>query len=355
MFEIYKRPDHTEIIKNIVMDWAGFGLPQANLAKINCKIISPRKQGFNSLMTFMFYCNGEPLVVVKTSRYSESKIAVESLQNEALTLKNLAQADGLKDKVPHLYIYAPIAGVPTMITAAAKGKMLNEILDEEEDPSKLDALLTLGVQPAVLFAGVKGQGSGSLDQNFVDRHIGQPLKLVGEYYPQYIEMIERSVQNVLSAAELKGDTFNRCLAHNDFNPWNILLSADEKLTVIDWEDASFGGLPFMDFFNYYIVAHRILFIGENLYAKSRTADQKKQRTDVLVKNYRKNLEEYCKKTRIPTKTADLLFAVFASNISAFFLDEKRRSVSYSESWVSMLLDLSVSDCFEEFVKKLSGI
>ena len=355
LFEIYTRPDHTEIIKNIVMDWDGLGLPDIDLTKINCRIVSPRKQGFNSLMTFIFYCNEEPLIVVKAPRYNESKIAVDSLRNEAETLKSLSKNYGLKDIIPHLYLYSPVTGVPTLITGAAKGKMFNEVIDEEEDPARLDALLTRGAQLASVFAQIKGHGFLPVDEAFIEKNLRTPLKLVAEYYPQYIDMIERSVETVLSVSPLDEKPVYKYLMHNDFNPWNVVFSADNKMTIIDWEDASFEGLPFMDLFNYYSVAHRILFVGENAYSKSRSSDQKKLRINVLLDNYKKNLEEYCKKTGISVKMADLFFLVFAANISAFFVDEKRRSISYADSWVSMLFDVTIPGCFENFVKRLSVI
>ncbi|MEK7375606.1 MAG: aminoglycoside phosphotransferase family protein [Candidatus Margulisiibacteriota bacterium] len=355
MFEIYKRPDHTEIIKSIMMDWTGLGLPDIDLTKLNCKIISPRKQGFNSLMTFMMYYNKEPLIVIKTPKFSESKIAIDSLQNEAQTLKTLANAATLKDNVPHLYNYSPIAGLPTMITAAAKGKMFNQVIDEEEHPSGLDAFLTRGAQLCSSFAKVNSGSSFVIDDHFIENSVKKPLMLVGEYFPQYVDMIEHSVEQVLSAAPADTISVKRCLLHNDFNPWNIILSGDNKMTVIDWEDASFEGLPLLDLYNYYTIAHRIMFKGENSYSSSRTREQKKLRTEVVLRNFNTNIEEYCAINGIPKRASDILFLAYAAKASEFFLVEKRRSITYAESWVSMLLDAAAPRCFENFVKKLAGV
>ena len=351
MFEIYKRPDHTEIIKNIIMNWGSLGLPDVDLTKLECKIATARKLGYNSLITFIMNLNGEPMLVIKCPRYSESSMAAESLKNEAEALKMLEGLPGLKDLVPRLFVFDFISGIPVLITDASKGRNFNELLDKEDDPDKLDGLLTAGIRPAAALAAVKGGSFVAIDDAFIHKYVRKPLASVCEYFPQYLEMIERSCEKVLTSAPKDAGQVHTCLVHNDFNPWNLLSSADGKLTVIDWEDASYDGLPLTDFFNYYIVAHRILYVGENLYAKSRNAEQKAKRTGILVNNYKNNLEQYCLTAGIQPRLADLLFMVFAAGISAFFVAEKRKSISYAESWVSMLLDLDPGNCFEKYLKR----
>gem|GEM_PF-5850065 len=354
MFEIYKRPQYPELIKHIMVNWVALGLPETDLTKLTCKIAAARKTGFNSLMTFIMSAGGKPLVVIKCPRYSESKPAEDSLKNEAKALKDLS-ATSLKDSAPPLYSFERINGLPVLVTGGVAGGPFNELLDRENDPEKLDSLLSLGIRPAFEIAGIKDGRSVEVDDTFIEDHIRKPLAAVCQYFPQHIEMIETFCNKVLARRPKSALHLKKCFVHNDFNPWNLLASEKDGVCVIDWEDALSSGLPLMDFFNYYIVAHRILFMGETPYSRSRTAEQKSKRAQVLLENYKRNLEIYCKASKVPAELEDLLFLVFAAEVSAFFVDEKRKSITYAESWVSMLLDLNASNCFENYIRKMSGL
>ncbi|MFA5097929.1 MAG: aminoglycoside phosphotransferase family protein [Candidatus Margulisiibacteriota bacterium] len=354
MFEIYKRPQYPELIKHIMMNWAALGLPETDLTKLTCKIAAARKSGFNSLMTFIMSAGGKPLVVIKCPRYGESKPAADSLKTEAKVLKALS-ATSLKDSAPPLYLFESINGLAVLVTGGVAGGPFNELLDRENDSEKLDSLLSLGIRPAFELAGIKDGRSVEVDDTFIEEHIRKPLAAVCEYFPQHIEMIEGTCSKVLALCPKSALHLKECFVHNDFNPWNLLGSDKDSVCVIDWEDAVYDGLPLMDFFNYYIVAHRILFMGETPYSRSRTAEQKTKRAQVLLENYKKNLGLYCKASNIPPELEDLLFLVFAAEISAFFVNEKRKSISYAESWVSILLNLKASNCFESYIRKMSGL
>ncbi|MGB9591146.1 MAG: hypothetical protein ACPL1K_01360, partial [Candidatus Kryptoniota bacterium] len=62
------------------------------------------------------------------------------------------------------------------------------------------------------------------------------------------------------------------------------------------------------------------------------------------------MDKYCKILNIQLELKDLFFVIFAVNASHFFLEEKRREIDYAKSWLSLLLDASLTNCFENHVK-----
>ena len=84
-----------------------------------------------------------------------------------------------------------------------------------------------------------------LDVEFLERQILTPVRLVaveidqsGEYQ-QWLKM---------ACGALAGTVVPLVTAHNDLTMWNLLLDADDRLGVVDWESAHEHDLPFVDFF-----------------------------------------------------------------------------------------------------------
>jgi aminoglycoside phosphotransferase (APT) family kinase protein len=69
-----------------------------------------------------------------------------------------------------------------------------------------------------------------------------------------IEQFERSFGRVVDPVMLREacdevtalGVLPRAFEQRDFSPWNILLSRNEELAVVDWESAEPDGLPVMD-------------------------------------------------------------------------------------------------------------
>ena len=51
---------------------------------------------------------------------------------------------------------------------------------------------------------------------------------------------------------------NQTIVHGDFAPWNIFLTRDKKLRVIDWEYSDLSGLPFYDLYFYKFQLKKLL-------------------------------------------------------------------------------------------------
>lgn len=63
---------------------------------------------------------------------------------------------------------------------------------------------------------------------------------------------------VRAASRLADTALEACVSHGDFAPWNLIASAPERLTGIDWESALLQGIPFLDAFHFGLVTGLLL-------------------------------------------------------------------------------------------------
>ncbi len=346
MFEIFPRLDYKKIVAGIFQNWDKLGLPPADINKLKVKLLPFRKMGLHSLLNFMVFSENQPLLVIKMPRYKEGKFAIEALKHEANILDYLKQKGILKGHIPQVYKLADFEGIPVLLTKAYHGEMLHHFLDKEEDLSKLDKLIMSGAELLPQLYSRSESKEQIIDEAFIEKYIKEPLKSVVEYYPKQISKIEEFLSSFFKDKNYLGMKYPRVCLHREFNPWNILKESDGNLIVLDWEDAAPEGLPFLDIYNYFTVCFRILFTGETKHSRNRNLDEKKKRTDVLLKNYSNFVGRYCESLNIQSDLKDFFFIIFAINATHFFIEEKRREINYGKSWLSLLLNASLSNCFE---------
>jgi hypothetical protein len=234
---------------------------------------------------------------------------------------------------------------------AYQGNMLHHLLNEEENMEKLEQIISNGAELILQLNNEPKKNEQIINEDFIKKHIHEPLKLIAEFYPQYINNIEQFLSEFLGKNDLLNLKYPCVFFHHEFNPWNILKEENGNLVILDWEDAMLKGLPLLDLYNYYTICYRILFFGETNGAKERTLEEKKRRVDLLLKNYTGFVEKYCKILNITPKLKDLFFIIFALNSTSFFIEEKRREIEYGKSWLSLLINNASVDCFENYIKK----
>ena len=349
-FEIFSYPDYKKIILQIVEDWENLGLPSIDKSKLNFKLLPFRKVGLHSLLNFMIFSEGELLLVIKMPRYKDGRLAFAALENEARMLEYLKKKKILTGHIPQVYKLLYLEDVPVLLLKAYHGEMLHHFLDKEEDLSKINELITGGAELLLQLYDKQESTPQTIDEEFIQKYIMNPLRLIAEYYPQHIVNIEKYLSTFFEGKGFLNMKYPSLCLHQEFNPWNILREPNGNLIVLDWEDATTEGLPLLDVYNYFEVCLRILFIGESKRSKERDPDQKKKRAEALLKSYSDFMDKYCKILNIQLELKDLFFVIFAVNASHFFLEEKRREIDYAKSWLSLLLDASLTNCFENHVK-----
>ncbi len=317
MLKIFSNPDYQAIIQKILLE------QKIDPNSIEIKILPFRKVGLHSLLNFLILKDGHPLFVIKLPRYTEGKYALEALKNEAKMLETL------KENVPEIIKYS----APALIIKYYDGEMLDSLLEKDK------SLLSLGISPLIDLHNKTKSKEKTIDQDFIEKHIIKPLRLIIEYYPREIVVIEKFINEFFKNNDFEGLKYPEVLSHQEYNPYNLLITKENKPIILDWEDAKSDGLPILDIFDYFIVSLRIMKI-----------DSK----DAILDSYKKFSEEYCKKLNISKKLLDLFFVVFSINKTHFFLEEKRREVEYGKSWLEIILNTSNKDCFESYINKLAS-
>ena len=351
MTESYKGTDYKKIISHILKNWENFNFLQIDKSKIKVRVLPFRRKGPHSLLNIMFFSGNRLLLVIKFPRYQEAKLAYAAIENEARILKYLDQNKILLNHIPQVYTVMNIDGIPVLCFKAYAGDMLHQLLDKEDNLEKLDELISSGARLIPQLYIQSKSNVKTIDDAFMQKHVTDPLKLIAEHFPQEISTIKKPLDALIADKGLTNIKYSEACLHQDLNPWNILKEINGNLILFDWEDAAENGLPFMDVYNYYTICFRILFGGESEHAQKRSAEEKKKRADVLLKNFSRFIEKYCQNLNIPLKLKDFFFILFAIQTTHFFLQEKRREVNYSKSWLSLLLNISPADCFEESIKR----
>lgn len=313
MLKIFSNPDYQSLIEKILKD------QKIDSNNIEIKILPFRKVGLHSLLNFLIIKDKQLLFVVKIPRYIEGKYAYEGLKKEAKLFSGVIK------------FYA-IDKIPALVSKYYDGEMLDSLLEKDI------SLLSLGLSPLLDLHNKTKSKEKTIDQDFIENHIIRPLRLIVEYYPKEIVIIEKFINEFFKNNDFMGLKYPEVLSHQEYNPYNILITKNNKPIILDWEDAKPNGLPILDIFDYLIVSLRILKISSK---------------DTILNVYSKFKEEYCKALNINNKLFDLFFVVFSINKTHFFLEEKRREVDYAKSWLEILLNTTTKDCFENYLKKLS--
>ncbi|MFH1683431.1 MAG: phosphotransferase [Candidatus Margulisiibacteriota bacterium] len=346
----FTQADHKKIIAQILQKWEQLELPPVEKGKFGFKLLPFRRGGQHSLINFMILSQNQPVLVVKVPRFKEGDLAFVAIENEARMLQYLSEQNILSGHAPKQDKLLRIENVPVLLTKAYQGQMLHSILDQEEDLIKLQEHLLSGAELLVLMQNKKQKKEITVDKDFINNYILEPLKLITKHYPQHIKKIESLITAALENKNIAGAKLPLVCFHREFNPWNILKEANGNLIVFDWEDAATEGLPLLDLYNYFIVSFRILIAGETEIAKKRVVAEKKKRLEALLDTYRQAVDKYCKTLKVAPELKDFLFLIFAINATSFFLEEKRQEIDYSRHWLSLLLNFSAPNCFENQIK-----
>ncbi|MFA5034750.1 MAG: hypothetical protein WC500_03105 [Candidatus Margulisiibacteriota bacterium] len=348
---IYTWVDFKKIMAKVLTDWDKLGLPKVDISRLSIKLMPLRKIGLHSLLTFTISHDGKPLVTLKIPRYKEGKHAFEGLRNEAVRLKELRDKHILSIEGPQLFRLIEIDRVPIVLTRAYEGRMLNYYIDTEENLNKIGRFIRTGVDLLTTF-NVRTKGKKiTLNDNFIEQHLRQPVRTALEYYPNQIAYLEKYLSLFLAKREWTGLIVPEVMVHHEYNPWNILLTPEGDLLLLEWKDSHRGGLPFLDLYNFFMVAFRIMYYGETNEAQQRTLDQRQARASFLLHEFRDSAKKYCLALGCSEKVLDLFFLIFAIDQANFFINEKHRDIHYAESWLSLLTNTAITNCFVDHLSR----
>jgi len=347
MFEIYERADYKKIIAWVLQNWDKLNLPKTNQQTLKFNILPFRKAGLHSLLNFIVFSEEKPLIVLKMPRYKDGKLAFKAIEDEAKNLEFISAQGLLKENLPLIYKLVKIDNTPVIIMKAYEGKMLHQLLDQEESPAEIENLLKLGAAPLLSLNAPQEKTLATLKPSYITNQ----LKTVVQLYPDLLKKLETSLTDFFKERPLVELRYPQVFIHQEYNPWNLLCEQDNNLIILDWEDALRKSFPLLDMFNYFTVAFRILVVGETPSAKNRKPEQKQERGLQLINYYNQFQKEYCLKLNISQELVDFFFIVFCLNSTLFFIGDKRKEISYGRNWLLPLTNLAPKNCFESYLKQ----
>ena len=350
MFEIYSKTDFQTVISEIFKSWKLYALPPLNEEKFEIKLMPFRKVGLHSLLTFMIFSDSKPIVVIKMPRYRDGKLAFEALRNEARALEHLAQTKIFKDHFPALFKLAEFNGVPVLLIRACDGEMLHRFIDREENLDNLKKYIENGADVLLKLNDWAKLSRKKIDDEFIKKELITPLKAVMPYYSQFTGEIEAFLGSFLENKSWLGAEYPVVYAHQEYNPWNILVEKNDNLVVLDWEDANPDGLPFQDLYNYFTVCFRVVFYGEAKHSQERPLEAKINRAESQLTAFNGFLNKYCQLLGVSPGLKDLFYVIFAVKQALFFVEEKRREINYGLTWLTLILNAAPSNCFESHIR-----
>jgi hypothetical protein len=179
--------------------------------------------------------NPYPRLAIKAPRVGES---FAPLRREAATLAALGQRapSSLPPGVPRHLFVREVDGVPLVGETTVVGRPLETLLFPA-------TLRPWAIQGADWLAGLAGGGPPRPAAHWW-RTVTQPA--MSDFAAAFGRVVDSSALQCAEAVLREiGDLASAC-EQRDFAPWNIFVSEDGQLAVLDWESAAVEGLPALD-------------------------------------------------------------------------------------------------------------
>jgi hypothetical protein len=175
-----------------------------------------------------------PAYVIKMPRRS---LSIPSLEREADLLERV-----------HSRLEQPVEGIPQLVFLDSRGDF--PAIGETHLPGaplytvmQPDRLGSLALQASHWLVQLVDSGPPQPQSSWWDQLVVPVLDGFEQGYRTVGgESLARAAQKIL----VKLGPLPRAVEHRDFSPWNIFLSPDGSLSVLDWEGAEPEGLPFGD-------------------------------------------------------------------------------------------------------------
>jgi hypothetical protein len=209
------------------------GDPTAAVADGSLMLLTAGHRSINKVVGLEFpNGSGKPRAAVKFARIAEAE---PGLEREATVLARLGTERDGSEAFPRLRDRSLRSGRLAVAEDAIEGDpMLNRLTPlsfAEMSRRVTDLLLELAAERRDPEPGWRG------------RLIAQPLDFFARTFGPVLE--ERKLNAVRRAVEGIGELPLVC-EHRDCSPWNIVLAARDRPTLLDWESAEPDGLPGLD-------------------------------------------------------------------------------------------------------------
>jgi hypothetical protein len=205
------------------------------------------RRSINKVVLYRFAA-GEamPGVVVKMPRIAE---AAAALRHEAHILQSLhARKREAAAHAPAVLFLQEWGGMPALGETAFFGQPLYAVMKKEN-------ILGLAIQVTEWLASLAMDGPVSPRPVWWERLVEPAL---GDFEQSFGSVLAPSVLPGCRAILNRLSDLPQAFEHRDCSPWNLLITSDGELAVLDWESAEPEGLPGLDLA--YFLAYLAFFL-----------------------------------------------------------------------------------------------
>jgi hypothetical protein len=206
----------------------------ASPGPLDWTLVTRGRRSINKVVALGFSgADAAPQIAVKIARVPESGNA---LRREAAALKALeAQKPAIRG-VPRLLFCRSYDGIVALGETALIGRPFARLLHR-------DNALELALRATDWLGGLIAESSPIPPQDWGPRIVGPAVSAFERAYGSVLD--QGMLRDALRELETLGSL---PLVHEqrDFAPWNLLLSQEGQLAVLDWESAELRGLPLVD-------------------------------------------------------------------------------------------------------------
>lgn len=182
-----------------------------------------------------------PSLVVKVPRCPGDN---EGVQREAEMLRQLtALSGGRVEGIPHIVATLEVGEHTVLVETALTGAPL----DPDKVAGDLAGAVTLGVD---FVAALPCTRQGADNRDWYERTVERPLEALAALLPQDAEVSALVDRTHELLGPLRHSTLPAVFEHADLSHPNLLVQADGRLQVMDWERSSLYGIPGHDLIFY---------------------------------------------------------------------------------------------------------
>lgn len=218
--------------ETIRAEWKRWGLG-AGRPQLAWALATGGRRSISKVVGLVFTArSSRPQLVVKLARVPES---IAGLMREATALRALAAVDrGGVAGVPRFLFQTGIADTTAVGQTALAGRPVVGLVGRRT----YRALAMAGTEWLAHLANAT-QAPAEADR----RRIAPVVAEFSECFAPVIEAHQaRAMRDVAAVLQ----SLPSVSEHRDFAPWNVLLTLDRQLAVLDWESSDLAGLPALD-------------------------------------------------------------------------------------------------------------
>jgi hypothetical protein len=205
-------------------------------------LLTQGAHSLNKIVLLMLTSGGEPEYVVKVPR---TAAAAEAIEREASVLKRVHAICHDVAGIPRVVFTGSAGGVRLVVETPVHGTPLSRLVHRAD--YRTLAVKATDWQATLIHAG----GAASSRRHSIGpilEYLDGPLSAVAD--PRVVTM----TKDALGALGL----LPTACEQRDFAPWNIFVTPEGELSVVDWESAEPHGLPALDliYFLTYLAVYR---------------------------------------------------------------------------------------------------